>query len=334
MATPSSPVKSDKLLPQQLAAADKAVGQRVFRPSQVLCCLVVGFAFEMAEHDGHAVFVGQSADFFIKNRAQLLPGGLIERFGARHLSHLPFPFAAGRSLRSCPQSNALGHAVEPVRQRLAFTNGGCPSHKDDKRRLQCILGQMRVAQHAPADGQDHWAVALDQDREGCLLAAGHETPQQFRVRHTLGFLGRPGFAKVFQNFGRCGAWHGLVSPQRALPLYCRLAEIWAKDFELWVQFLQKDWSVRSCNPASVATHRSVENTPGHSRCSARTCATRRPAWRPAPPAAGLITCHLAPNKFPTVFSGYHVAEPTLAPYSCCPYIGSIWVSGKRKRGVK
>ncbi len=77
-------------------------------------------------------------------------------------------------LRSCEPGggdpglgrNSQRHAVQPAADRLAATDRVGPTCQDQECRLRRVLGIVLVAQHLPADPQDHRPMAIDQRREG------------------------------------------------------------------------------------------------------------------------------------------------------------------------
>ena len=80
--------------------------------------------------------------------------------------------------------HAPGDAVEPARDRLAASHRAGPARQDEERRLERILGVVRVAQDLAADAQHHRPMPLDQGREsgfGPVIAPVHIPFQELRV---------------------------------------------------------------------------------------------------------------------------------------------------------
>ena len=77
--------------------------------------------------------------------------------------------------------------------------------QDEERRLEGVLGVVRVAEDAPADGQDHRPVPRHQGRERRLVAPGDEPPEQRGV-------GRPATAP----------------PAKSRPICRRASPIWGR----------------------------------------------------------------------------------------------------------
>ena len=74
--------------------------------------------------------------------------------------------------------------MEPGAQRIPHPEGPGLPDQDQERRLERILGVVRVGQDAPADAQDHRPMPLDQDREGQLgrlAPIGREPLQELPV---------------------------------------------------------------------------------------------------------------------------------------------------------
>ena len=85
--------------------------------------LLVRLAFQVTEHDGGPILVRQAAQLFVEDRAQLLPGHFIERFGARHVGCPPFPVTSCGDLDLRLAGNPLGDAVQPTGHRGVLANG-------------------------------------------------------------------------------------------------------------------------------------------------------------------------------------------------------------------
>ena len=58
--------------------------------------------------------------------------------------------------------------------------------QDEEGRLEGVLGVVRIAEDAPADGQDHRPVSRDQGREGRLVAPGGEAGEQLGIGEARG----------------------------------------------------------------------------------------------------------------------------------------------------
>src|SRR5262249_39678947 len=68
-----------------------------------------------------------------------------------------------------------------------------------------VLGPVEVAQHAPANAEYHWAVALHENGKGVLVALSHKAIQQLRVG-SVGGISRCSSELLEQGTQGCG--HG------------------------------------------------------------------------------------------------------------------------------
>ncbi len=74
--------------------------------------------------------------------------------------------------------------MEPGSERIAHPETACLLDQDQERGLKRIIGFIITGQHAPADAEDHGAVALDQQGErelGGFAAVGCESLQELAV---------------------------------------------------------------------------------------------------------------------------------------------------------
>ncbi len=67
-----------------------------------------------------------------------------------------------------PAGDSPRHAMEPRAERLANPDRVALAHEHQERGLKCVVGVMRVADHAAAKAQDHRPVAFDQNAERLL----------------------------------------------------------------------------------------------------------------------------------------------------------------------
>jgi hypothetical protein len=115
---------------------------------------------------------------------------------ASHLSLLCLVPGA-RHFRS--HGRAVGDAVQPVAHQVAGYDGAGPANQDEESRLKRVFGVVQVAQHAPANAQDHRPVPSDEGREGRFIAAGKESAQQFAVRQSTTIVHQGGAVQVLEN---------------------------------------------------------------------------------------------------------------------------------------
>ncbi len=74
--------------------------------------------------------------------------------------------------------------MEPGAQRVAPTDRGRLAGQDQERRLEGVLGLVRVAKDLAADAEDHRAMTFHQGGEGDLgglIASGCEAIEELRV---------------------------------------------------------------------------------------------------------------------------------------------------------
>jgi hypothetical protein len=128
-----------------------------------------------------------------------LPRKLVQGFGTRHLCRLPFTLPAQRSLGARPERDALSDAMQPATDRLLLADRGSPADEDEERGLEGVLGVVGVAQHPPADTQDHRAVAAHEGLEGALIAAQRKNLQELPIGGAL--VPQAGSPQVLEEFG-------------------------------------------------------------------------------------------------------------------------------------
>ena len=82
------------------------------------------------------------------------------------------PTAARRDARL--DRDPVADPVQPARERAADPQRAGLAGQEQERRLEGILGVVRVAEHLAADRQDHPTVAADQGLEGRPIPQGLE----------------------------------------------------------------------------------------------------------------------------------------------------------------
>src|SRR5262245_28459498 len=123
------------------------------------------------------------------------------------------PFA---SLAVGPQRDAIGHLVQPGRQRLTPADGAGLADQQQERRLKCVVSVVRVAEDALAHAKDQTLVASHQQFEGDLIAAAEKSLEQLRVGHVFGRTCR--LAQVLGDPGEAGLGHYGSAPGRRVSL--------------------------------------------------------------------------------------------------------------------
>ena len=87
--------------------------------------------------------------------------------------------------------------MEPAPDRAAPPDRAGPLRQDQKDRLECILGIVRVTQHVLTDAEHHRPVPLDQGRERPFFPPGCESSQQRFIRQGTD---RPRLEERLQEF--------------------------------------------------------------------------------------------------------------------------------------
>jgi hypothetical protein len=72
----------------------------------------------------------------------------------------------------------VGDPVQPVPQQLSPAQAGSLAHKDQKRRLKCVVHVVGIVEQLAADGKDHRSIPHHESFESGFIAAGQETFQQ------------------------------------------------------------------------------------------------------------------------------------------------------------
>src|SRR5262249_11940382 len=66
------------------------------------------------------------------------------------------------------QRRPIGDLMQPAGQGTSIADRGPVPRQCEEGGLECILGVMFTVEDMPANPQDPWAMALDQDAEGIL----------------------------------------------------------------------------------------------------------------------------------------------------------------------
>ncbi len=165
----------------QAAHVLQARGDGAFGTAEQLGGLLAGFVFEIAEDQRSTVFFREPADFLIE-KSQPLGFGLGALAGHVLQLHLSAAAAFCHGVRF--QGGTIGHAVEPGADALARHDRVPLADEDEEGGLEGIVGVVDIAEHAPADAQDHGAVNADQGAEGRLFA-------QVEIALEQGAVGEP-----------------------------------------------------------------------------------------------------------------------------------------------
>ena len=116
----------------------------------------------------------------------------------------------------------MGHAVQPGADRLALADRAGLAEQDQERRLERVVGLVRVAQDAPADAEHHRAVPLDQQGEGRLHLGvpSRPAPRRAAIRSSNWPSDRPASVpalKIVCRSRRHDEFVGMVTTRLAFP---------------------------------------------------------------------------------------------------------------------
>ncbi len=117
----------------------------------------------MAEDEGCSVLLGKMGEFLEKFGGVMSGGfgaGLGALFGGVLFDSMETGHVGGGSA-----SDAEADAEEPACERVGVPDGGGAAAEDEEDGLKGIFGRVGV-EMLTAEAQDHWAVALDEGREG------------------------------------------------------------------------------------------------------------------------------------------------------------------------
>ena len=168
-------------LPQESPRPDEAAPDRPDGPAQTLSRLVAGQPFQVAKHHREPEPIGQAVDLGVKKGPELVIGS-DRRCPQDGGLNCPFlPCAAADSVSPGLQRHPVGDPMQPAAERLADPEHSRLADEDQERRLERILGGMRIAEYSPADGQHHRAVPRHQGHEGRLVALSAKPPHELRV---------------------------------------------------------------------------------------------------------------------------------------------------------
>ena len=156
----------------------QAALDRPERTRKLARCLFGREALEKAQDQDVAQLGRKFAQLGVEDRPDVEPIAVrVIRGGdvGRHRSQTPSPPGFLGSRLGC---HAGRHAVQPGAQAFGIAKlPGLPDQHEE-RRLECIVGIVRVAQQAPADPQNHRSMPRDNRFERRFVAVGNETFQQ------------------------------------------------------------------------------------------------------------------------------------------------------------
>ena len=154
------------------------------RAAQDLRGLLVRLAFEVTQHQGSAVPLGQSLEFLLQGDDQLARGRGVALGTGPASGGLRFALQPPGLVGADAKGQAVRDGVQPVPQRLAAVKRRGLAHQDEECGLEGILGGLIVVQHAAADAEDHRSVPSHQRLEGQLVALGRVTLEQLPLGQT------------------------------------------------------------------------------------------------------------------------------------------------------
>ncbi len=156
------------------------------RPAKPARRLLETQSLQAAQHDGQAVDLLQSSDFFIERGHQLTSRQCGQRVGTRIGQQNATIQILDRSASGARRAGLARHAasnrMQERGQRLAPADGCGLAGKDEEGGLQAILGRVGVGQHPPAHQQHHGPITPDEPSEGGLVALVDEALQKVGIR--------------------------------------------------------------------------------------------------------------------------------------------------------
>ena len=173
---PRQPAREQRPGPRQ-PARDRADG-----PAKLLGRLPVGLPLQLAEDDGHAVFLGQAGHLPIQPREQLVRPLVRDRLGFGHLPGRALPDPPLRPGRPRFHGRLECHPVEPVAELLPRQDRRRLACQDEEGGLEGVLGVVVIPEDTATDAPDERPVSLDDRLEGRGLTPFHEPIQQLPVR--------------------------------------------------------------------------------------------------------------------------------------------------------
>jgi hypothetical protein len=93
------------------------------------------------------------------------------------------PLMVAAALQGTPgvEGQAMSYAMQPTAHAFVFGQSTRLPGKHHKRRLECIFGVLKLAEHAPASRQHQRPIAVDEDGKGVLIPAPDEGAKQLAV---------------------------------------------------------------------------------------------------------------------------------------------------------
>jgi hypothetical protein len=148
----------------------------------------------------------QPGDLVVEHRLEVAPVGVADLRRGQLVGRL----RGRRALRRRgprAQRDAVGDLVQPRRDHLAAPDRGGLAREDQERRLESVLGLVRVAQHALAERQHHRPVPPREHFERRLVAPADEVLQELRVGKRAARLPGDEPAERVEDRGRRFARH-------------------------------------------------------------------------------------------------------------------------------
>src|SRR5207253_1319420 len=83
----------------------------------------------------------------------------------------------------CLERQAIRHAMQPTRDRIALPNFSRHPGEQQERRLKDVLGVVEVTLYTAADLENHWPVPLDERHERRLVPMRDESLEELAITH-------------------------------------------------------------------------------------------------------------------------------------------------------
>ena len=196
--------QSRKALPQQISTTRQPAGERAQGAPDHLGRLFERMTTKLAQDDGNAIFLGQSAQFL----DQIVGAILAIDFGCFRTCRLRFHSPAPLPQRPGLQGGLERDPVEPVADQGPRNDGIGLAKQDQEGSLKGILGVCLMIQDATACAKDHRAVSAEQCFKGSDVVLGDEALHQVRVSTTRQFMPESDLVKHASNAVASDCGHG------------------------------------------------------------------------------------------------------------------------------
>lgn len=141
-------------------------------------------AFKEAEQDDIPFAFSESANGFIQQRRDALPGFVGVKLKSHEFDGLLLVISTPRLRPKGMASREARRPVQPAGKDRSRPKLGCFPRENEEHRLSDFLGNVRIADNPEARGIDQVHVPLHERSKRLLGLAGRVLPQEFQVIHT------------------------------------------------------------------------------------------------------------------------------------------------------